>query len=228
MDFSKKLKKLPFLLIIIGCIQFIILTAVAMIFYQGGTYINPSITHYDFWYNLFSDLGRLVAHSGISNSISFPIFILTLSLWGIMQIPFYITFPRFFKSPKNKNKLSIAGSLLGVLNGILYIGIAFTPSDVLGSLHDIFVVIGFSAIFLSNILYFIVIIKNDNYSNVYGIILAISASIIAIYSVLIIQYNSQTPEGLLVFVSGQKVMIYCLLICGIFQGYGALKQLHFE
>lgn len=199
-----------------------------MTFYRGGTYINPSIEYYDFWYNFFSDLGRTVAHSGISNTISFIIFIFTLSLWGLMQLPFYIVFPHFFKSPKNRNKLSIAGSIFGILNAIFYVGIAFTPSDVLGPLHDIFVVISFSSIFLSNLFYFFLILKNRNYPNIYGIILAISASIIAIYSILIIQYNSKTPEGLLVFVSGQKVMIYSLLLCGILQGYGALKQLNSE
>ena len=225
MDLKANLKKWSFLLIIIGCIQFIILTAIAMIFYQGGTYINPLTSHYDFWYNVFSDLGRTTAHSGDSNVVSFIIFTFTLSLWGILQIPFYIAFPSFFKNSNGVNKFSIAGSLIGILNGVFYVGIAFTPSDILNPLHEIFVVIGFSSIFLSNFLYFMVIFKNNEYPKFYATILAISATIIGIYSVVILIFDNQTPAGLLIYVIGQKIMIYYLLICNILQGYGALKQL---
>ncbi|MFW9782572.1 MAG: hypothetical protein ACFFFB_09855 [Candidatus Heimdallarchaeota archaeon] len=226
MQSSEKLIKISSILLIIGCVQFLILTAIAMIFYRGGTYINSSSLNYSFWLNFFSDLGRTVAHSGLSNTISFIIFTFTLSSWGILQIPFYIVFIRFFIIGNNKNKLSIAGSICGVINGILYVAIALTPSDILGPPHNIFVVIGFSSIFLSNFFYFIVIVKNRNYNNVYGVFLIISAIIIVIYSVLIIFHDSRIPEGLLVFVSGQKIMIYSLLLCGIVQGIGALKQIH--
>ena len=88
--------KLGCVLNIIGCIQFIILTSIAMIFYKGGTYIDPSTSHYVFWNNYFSDLGRTVAHSGISNTFSFILFTVTLSIWGTFQIPFYIIFPNYF------------------------------------------------------------------------------------------------------------------------------------
>ena len=60
-------KSWAYILMIVGSIQFIILTFIAMIFYEGGTYIDSSTTGYLFWHNYFSDLGRTVAHSGISN-----------------------------------------------------------------------------------------------------------------------------------------------------------------
>lgn len=217
--------KVIYILSIIGCVQFVILTAIAMVFYKGGTYIDPTPVGYIFWQNYFSDLGRTVAHSGISNTTSFILFTVTLSLWGITQIPFYITFPTLFKSYSNLRKVSICGSSLGIISGISYVGIAFTPSDITGSLHDLFVVIGFSFVFFSIILYSYVIFKTDNYPNLYAIILAISAFILSVYFLfLFFTLNSQTPEGLLIYVVGQKFMIYTLLICNIIQGYGALKQ----
>ena len=76
-------KKTAYVLIIFGNVQFIILTIIAMFFYKGGTYIDNSTQGYLFWYNYFSDLGRTVAHSGTQNMISWIIFTVALSLWGI-------------------------------------------------------------------------------------------------------------------------------------------------
>jgi len=214
------------ILSIIGCLQFVLLTGIAMMFfYKGGTYIDPSPLGYIFWQNYFSDLGRTVAHSGIPNTTSFLLFTIALSLWGITQIPFYITFPILFKNYPKFRKMSISGSIFGIISGISYVGIAFTPSDLTGSLHELFVVIGFSFVFFSIILYSYVIFKNDNYPNFYAIILTISAFILSVYFLfLFFTPNSQTPEGLLIYAVGQKFMIYTLLICNIIQGYGALKQ----
>jgi len=220
------LKKWSCALNIIGCIQFIILTSIAMFFYKGGTYIDPSTSRYVFWYNYFSDLGRTVAHSGNPNTLSFILFTVTLSIWGIFQIPFYIIFPSFFKSSKGLKKFYVTGSTLGILTGISYIGIAFTPSDIANLLHNLFVFIGFGSIVLSFILYAIVIFKDSNYANFYATIFTISAIILCIYFVILsFSPNSQTRIGLYIYVAGQKFMIYALLICGIVQGFGALKQL---
>lgn len=216
---------LIYILSIIGCIQFIIVTAIAMVFYKGGTYIDSSTLGYNFWLNYFSDLGRTVAHSGIPNTISFVLFTIALSLWGITQIPFYITFPTIFRNYPNLRKISICGSILGIISGISYAGVAFTPSDIAGSFHDFFVVIGFSTVFFSIILYSYVIFKNKDYPNFYVIILATSVFILSVYFLfLFFTPSSQTPEGLLTYVVGQKFMIYTLSICNIIQGYGALKH----
>ncbi|MHA1932656.1 MAG: hypothetical protein ACW96X_08970, partial [Promethearchaeota archaeon] len=140
-------------------------------------------------------------------------------------IPFYISFPTLFREYPNLRKLSISGSILGIISGISYVGIAFTPSDILGSLHDLFVVIGFSFVFFSMILYSYVIFKNDKYLNIYATVLAISVFILGTYFLfLFFTPNSQTPEGLLIYVTGQKFMIYTLLICNTIQAYGALKH----
>ncbi len=223
---KNNLKEWAYALNIIGCIQFIILTTIAMFFYEGGTYIDDSTSRYIFWYNYFSDLGRTIAHSGISNTFSFIMFTVTLSVWGIFQIPFYIMFPSCFKDSKSLKKFYFTGSTLGILTGISYMGIAFTPSDIAGSLHNLFVFIGFGSILLSFILYAIVILKDNNYTNFYAIVFMVAVLILGTYFVILsFSPNSQTTTGLYIYVVGQKFMIYTLLICGIVQGFGALKQL---
>ncbi|MFX0082428.1 MAG: hypothetical protein ACFE94_11830 [Candidatus Hodarchaeota archaeon] len=225
MILKANIKKWGIILNIIGCIQFIIITAIAMVFYKGGTYIDPSTTRYIFWYNYFSDLGRTVAHSGSSNTISFILFTVTLSIWGAFQIPFYVIFPCVFKGSKGLKKFYLSGSVLGILTGVFYIGIALTPSDITDLLHDIFVFLGFGSIYLSIILYAFVIFKDQNYANFYAIVLTISAIILSVYFIILsFTSNSQTPVGLYIYVVGQKFMIYTLLICGIIQSFGALKH----
>ncbi|MHA1933530.1 MAG: hypothetical protein ACW96X_13380, partial [Promethearchaeota archaeon] len=61
-------RKAIYILSMVGCFQFVILTAIAMLFYKGGTYIDHFSSGYIFWQNYFSDLGRIVAHSGIQNT----------------------------------------------------------------------------------------------------------------------------------------------------------------
>jgi len=218
-------KKNAYDLVIVGNVQFIILTIIAMFFYKGGTYIDISTPGYSFWYNYFSDLGRTIAHSGIPNVISWILFTVTLSLWGIFQIPFYFAFPNFFSRSITLKIFSYIGSILGMFTGVCYVGVAFTPSNLLDDLHDVFVFLGFGSVFLSNILYSVVIYLDNKYSNFYAIILLISVAILGAYFlILVLNRNVSITTRLPVYVSGQKVMIYSLLICGIIQGYGALRQ----
>ena len=222
----KNWKYWAFIISIFGSIQFIILTVVAMFFYRGGTYIDPSTSQYLFWYNYFSDLGRFIAHSGVSNKISFILFTVALALWGISQIPFFIAIPYLFKNSKKLKRFSTAGSIFGVLMGVFYVGIAFTPSDLMNNLHNLFAVLGFGSGFICMILYSIVIFQDSNYQNFYAKILVISAIILSVYFVsLPLIQNINFSMRLYISVTGQKIMIYTLLICGLIQGYGALRQL---
>ncbi|MFX1500097.1 MAG: hypothetical protein ACFFDH_03935 [Promethearchaeota archaeon] len=214
-----------FIIVIFGSVQFIILTFIAMFFYKGGTYINSSTSHYIFWYNYFSDLGRYISHSGVLNLVSFILFTTTLALWGISQIPFYIAFLRFFIESKNLKKIAYISSIFGVLTGIYYVGIAFTPSDLIDNLHDLFVFLGFSSIFICMSLYSIVIYKVEKYPNFYANILIISTIILGIYfTTLFLIQNINLTTRLIISVVGQKIMIYTLLVSCIIQGCGALRQ----
>jgi hypothetical protein len=220
------LSKFSFILNIIGCVQFVIITSIAMVLYKGGTYINPSTPYYLFWHNYFSDLGRTIAHSGIPNTNSFILFTISLSIWGFFQIPYYIVIPKFFKDSKSLKKYYLTGSLFGIFAGLFYVGIAFTPSDTTDLFHDMFVFLGFGSVFLSLIFYSVTIIKDKNYKRSYGIVHAISAVILGVYFIFLgLTPNNQTSIGLFIYVLGQKFMIYTLIICGIIQGLGAIKQL---
>ena len=221
----KNWKYWVFATIIYVSFQFIILTLIAMFYYKGGTYIDPTTSHYIFWYNYFSDLGRSTAHSGMPNKISFILFTIALTFWGLSQISFFITFPYFFKNSKKLKSLSIAGSLFGVLMGLFYVGIAFTPSDLMNRLHNLFAFLGFGSGFVCIILYSTVIYQDSKYPKFYAKVFLISSIILSLYfGTLALIQSIDIASRLLISVTGQKVMIYTLLTCGIIQGYGALRH----
>jgi hypothetical protein len=199
-----------------------------MVYYEGGTYVDPVSQGYQFFFNYISDLGRLIAHSGNLNMTSFILFTISLSIWGISQIPFYIIFQYFFKMNKKMRILSTLGSLFGIFTGIFFVGIAFTPSDTLGFLHNTFVFLGFGSIFISISMFTITLFQNEEYPNSYAIVLACTSFILIIYYLaLFLVPTNVNSTVLLIYVSGQKIIIYTLLLCEIYQGYGALKQLQY-
>ena len=80
------------------CIIFVVLTAVGMLIYPGGTEADHSTAGYSFFQNFFSDLGRTEAWSGESNPISMGLFIAALSLAGAMLAMFLVNLALGFVS----------------------------------------------------------------------------------------------------------------------------------
>jgi len=222
----KDWKSWSYIFIMGGSLQFIILTFIAMFYYNGGTYIDQATSGYLFWNNFFSDLGRTIAHSGLNNRSSFIIFTIALLIWGFSHIPFYCVLSSIFRENKKQKQFSEVGSFLGILTGISYMGIALTPSDILNDAHNAFVLIAFSSIFFSIFIYSDVFYHNQLFPNFYSYILIISALILVIYyTTLFFVPDNTTPTGLFIHVVGQKIAVYTLLISGFIQGYGAWKKL---
>ena len=106
------------------CVIFVVLTAVAMLLYPGGTKTDHSTPGYSFFQNFFSDLGLTKAWSGESNSLSSVLFIVALSLAGAMLALFFVAFAQFFNQSFRGKLLSRLGSVAGVISGICFVGIA--------------------------------------------------------------------------------------------------------
>jgi hypothetical membrane protein len=210
-----------YILEIFGCIQYIILIFVAMLFYAGGTGDNPNIKGYSFWKNSLSDLGRTVAYSGQTNIISMIIFTITLSLWGFSLIPFFSVLPNYANEDSIDKKLSYIGSFFGVLSGICLMGIAFTPDDILDGPHMIFVYIGYTSLVLTGLFYSITFYRNDNIPRIYAYLFAIFAIVQFITSIFgLIGLGS---SGTLLATS-QKIGRYTVVIFSALIGYGLWKM----
>lgn len=220
----KNWREFAFIFIIIASILWFILTFLAMLFYAGGTYVNPNSPGYDFFSNFNSDLGRTVAHSGRPNTISFVIFTINHVLLCVSLILFWIAVYHFFIEDGIKKWMSLVATILGIFVGIGFLGIVFTPADLYLEPHRIFNRISFSALLIVVILYAIAIYLNEDYPNRYSYVHIIYIIIVAIYLLLLFTGPSiTTAEGLRIQATSQKILLFCGVLDILIQGYGAWK-----
>ena len=208
-----------------GCVLFVFFTLLGMLFYAGGTYDNQLIEGYSFFMNFFSDIGRTISHSGDSNLISFLFFSLAFFLVGTMLIPMFLAFPYFFSKKSIDWWVAISGSFLGLFTSFCFIGITFAPSDIHIDAHSFFVYGGFISGFLVSIFYSITIFRKKSYAKRYGFNFLFFTIILALYlGLLFIGPSIETPIGLVIQVTGQKVVLYTFTVCLFIHGHGAYRQ----
>ena len=217
----ENLRERVVIIIMIGFALFIVLTMIAMILYPGGTYNDSSTTGYIFWENYFSDTGRTVSHSGKPNTISSLLFTIAFVTMGISFIIFCILITHHFAENRVTKWLSIIGSILGIIGGIFFIGIAFTPVDLLRNEHLFFVEysanIGFGAV----IMYIICIVLNKSYPRKYLLVYVVFTLIIVLYiATWYVGPDHTTREGLIIQVTMQKIVLYSMIVCFLIQSYG--------
>jgi len=215
---TKNWRQYIFLATMVGCIQFVLLTFIAMFSYPGGTHDDPTTTGYSFFSNFFSDLGLTVFPSGETNSVPFFLFTISLTLAGLAIILFFLTTPALFKNTSGRN-ISLLGSFVGVLSGLFYIGIAFTPADLYLEWHENFVLLAFSSFLLVVILYTLAIFLNKDYPNRYAYVYLVFAVLLAAYLWLLFA----GPSDIRIQATGQKVIVYAEIFCMFIQAYGAQK-----
>ena len=212
----------PFLITLICCIQFVVVSFLAMLFYPGGTATDPTTSGYTFINNFFSDLGLTIAHNNDANTISAVLFFSTLTLAGIGLISYFLLVPRFFKGTQVQRWMSLVGSFFGLLSGLSYIGIAFTPANLAREPHIFFVQAAFGTFLIAVLLYIPAIFMNEHISNGYTIAYAIFALCLSAYLWLIF-FGPSDSGALLIQVVGQKLIVYAAILCMAFQAYGAYQ-----
>lgn len=203
-------KEKAFFFGILGCIVYVILIFLAMVFYPGGTPNNPNTHGYTFWENWLSDLGLIKSHSGENNIVSMILFTTALTFWGVSLIPFFLALRSLFTEGKLEKILSTIGSILGVIAGIGLIGIAYTPADILGLLHIIFVYLAYLSLFILGVIYSILLFKSKILPKQYAIIFLIWTII----------FFFTLSMGIV----GQKIGRFTTIACFAYVGYGALKS----
>jgi len=224
MKILKNWKIFASLFIIFGPAQYIILTALAMLFYAGGTLVNPFSQGYYFWGNFFSDLGRVIALSGAPNNISFVIFTITALILSFSFIPFAFAITSFFKSDKKMYLIARVGSLFCLSSIIFLIGTILTPWDIFAKTHLIFANL-FNVTGVLGIIFFtIAVLYSKDYPNLYAFVYIALLIVGITYTIVLISIpKSITLEGLIIQASMQKISQYSFLICFLIQGYGAWK-----
>jgi len=214
----------PFLLTVLACVQFIVLTGAAMFFYPGSTFVDPHSKGYSFFRNFFSDLGRTQTHSGDSNTVSAILFFVALTLVGLGLATFFLAMPRFFRQGRPVHLLSRLGSAAGILSGLAFVGVAFTPADLIGWLHRLLVQVAFLAFFVAVLFYIAAILRTSIYPRRYALVFGVFVLVLAAYLVLLFFGPSLlSPGGLIIHATGQKIVVYAAIIAALFLADGARR-----
>jgi len=217
-------RKNIFNLVAWGCGLFVLLTLVAMLFYQGGHNFDHTSPGYQFTHNFFSDLGRTVAYSGRPNTASATLFFIALFMAGAGLVLYFLAFPRFFTHSIPLRLLSLSGSLLGVLAGACFIGIAFTPSNVSRGFHIQFVMWAFRLLPLAIFLYVPALFLNRTFPRRYAWLFVVFWLLLTGYYLLLTEGpGTDTPQGFFIQVVGQKIIAYASVISIGLQALGAQR-----
>lgn len=218
-------RQTAFRLVIRSTLAFVALTVIAMFFYPGGSMTNPNTRDYSFFENFFSELGFFVTKSGAANYVSAPLFFVALTLAGSGMILFFLAFPQFFQSGRAQRTLSGIGSVLGILAGMCFVGVAFTPADLFLDAHYQFVIWAFRLFPAAVFFYIAAIFGHPTYPRRFGWALAIFFVLLLGYIFLLEFGPSATGsyQGQVIQATGQKVIVYAAIVSVTFQAWGALR-----
>ena len=211
-----------------GLVQWFILIHIAMLFYAGGTMVNPNSPGYNYWTNWLSDLGRTKGYSGKDNTISMTIHTITLNIYGFSYIIIGIVVPNILKENRLEKRLSIIGSFFIIIYGISTMGEAFAHWDTYYEAHMAFSeIMGITSLFAS-IFYTIVFFHNEEFPRriAYSFIVVLLTGIIG--SVILSLYGIWPPtttEELMVFTVEQKIRTFISLPFIFYIYYSAWKKI---
>ena len=205
----KRLKNWKYLgafLGMIGGIQFIIITIIAMIIYPGG---------YSFWENYFSELGTTVSvTNGQPNTTGYIMFAIVCTVSAIFLIPFMLSLRTVFTEKKASLYISTLGTVLGLIMAPFLSLLALLPPDILMEQHMIATRIFFLFCALTIVVYSIAILFNDIYEKTYAYF-GIAIGIYVMVHLLVLLYNAVS----------QKFTVYIMITWIIIQGFKLWKVL---
>jgi hypothetical protein len=212
-----------YFLTMMGCIQFVVLTLIAMVFYPGGTHRDPTTKGYSFFRNFFSDLGLTETISGDPKLVSFILFTVAMVFAGATLAVFFSTFPSFFSSSPWGKWLSVLGSIAGVVSGLAFIGVAL-PANLYLKPHTLFVQVAFLAFFIAVLIYIPALFLKRDYPRSYACTFVGFAILLGVYLWLLFEGPAaSTSNGLIIQATGQKIIVYAAIISMFIQSYGAWK-----
>ena len=115
---------------------FVVCAGASMLLYPGGTRLDRGAVGYSFTQNAFSELGRTVARNGEPNLASATLFVLGLTPAGLGLAAFFVALlPLVSNHSRTARWLARLGCVAGIIAGVAYVAVAWTPADRLPAEH---------------------------------------------------------------------------------------------
>jgi hypothetical protein len=139
------------------------LTGIAMFFYPGGTFRNPSANGYSLFQNSLSDLGSTIAWNGQPNYFGALSFVSGFAILALAGAVCFVALVRVYSSSRITRWLARAASAAGILSCAALIAAAVAPEDRNPALHGQFTWIACGAFLAATLLFTFATALNDNF-----------------------------------------------------------------
>ena len=212
------------LVLIYASIQFLVLTAIAMLFYPGGAVYELDANRYLFLRNFFSDLGATITPSGRPNLVSHILLVIALGCVGLALILASSTWRVIVVRRQSAQAVGLASQVLETIAGLGFIGIAATPWNLVLDAHNGFVRAAFGFL-LAYDLCLLVIQLCNRWSSAYTAANAVYLLLLLAYvGILFLGPRLDTRSGLEFQVAAQKIIVYASVMNLGFQAISIRRE----
>lgn len=212
-------ESLLFKIVLGACALFVLLTALAMPFYPGGTSLDPQSAGYHFWLNFFSDLGRTTARNGAPNPIAALLFKGALSAAGAALAVFHLTLAHALWRTSARRALladcaTVTLTACGVAAGFCFVSVALDTADLKPYLHGFYVVWAFRFFLLASLTLGFLVSKRPAFPRFMTRLVGVFAALLFAYLLLIWRGpNTDSALGLAIQATSQKIIVYAAVGC---------------
>ena len=204
-------------------IWFIVCAGASMSLYPGGTRLDRARVGYSFTQNAFSELGRTVARNGEPNLASATLFVLGLTPAGLGLSAFFVALlPLVSNHSRTVTWLARLGCLAGIIAGVAYVAVAWTPADRLPAEHVLAERTAFRSFLVASVLLGLVTARGRVFRfRASAAWWSFGALLLAFILIGIFGPSRRTEAGLVVQVVAQKAIVFSALVIVAFQSYQA-------
>lgn len=200
------------LVLIYASVQFVVLTAIAMLVYPGGAVYQQDASRYLFLRNFFSDLGATITPSGRPNLVSHILFAVALGSVGLALILASSNWKVIVAKRGAARTAGLVSQMVEVVAGLGFIGIAATPWNLVLDAHNGFVRLAFGFLLVYDVCLLMIQISN-RWTGAYTAANAIYLLLLLAYvGILFFGPRVDTKSGLEFQVAAQKIIVYASVV----------------
>jgi len=120
--------------------------------------------------------------------------------------------------------LGLAGAAAGVVSDFSFVGVALAPADIALAAHGWFVMMAFRAFLIATLLHTAAVLATAHYPNRYAAVYGVFALLLAAYLWLLFRGPGfGSAQGVMIQVTGQKVIAYAAIVTALIGAWGATR-----
>ena len=192
-----------------GYYAFIGILLLSMYFYPGSTHSDKTTLTYSLTHNFLSDLGLTIVYSGAQNFISSTLFAFATTSVCVGLMAYFLVMPSIVSRGQFSFRLAQVGSLAGILCGLAFMGVGFTPHNYYPDAHMLVVKVGFQLFLVVMLLHSLAIMKNEVGLSKKLVWIYVVFMTILCYYIYLLNWGPSIKEGnnLAIHVVWQKITV---------------------